>query len=67
MKDVGNMIWSKILPNFYTLYSATSGLLSFLDTQEFCFQLRRESLKFLMELIVKKWTPLLEMTFIKNN
>ena len=51
---------------FYTLYPATCGLFSFLDTEEFCFH-SRENLKFFIKLIVKQWTLLLEMTFIKKS
>ena len=51
---------------FYTLYPATCGLFGFLDTEEFCFHLR-ENLKFFIKLIVKQWTLLLEMTFIKKS
>lgn len=50
---------------FYTLYSATCDLFSFLDTEEFCLQLK-ENLKFFIKLIVKQWTLLLEITFIKK-
>ena len=63
------VIWS-VLRSYlicYILYSATWGLLSFLDIQELCFQLRKEHLQILKELIVKQWTPLLEITFIKDN
>ena len=34
-------------------------------TEEFCLQLR-ENLKFFIKLIVKQWTLLLEITFIKK-